>query len=241
VTQTPAGWYPDPAPEAAASPGLRYWDGTAWTAHTAPGVAGAKPAGPTTPDGERLAGWWMRVAAYVIDSVFVAIVAGIASLPAQIQMQQDLQPVMDRLSRQIEQNPDEPPDFGAYFGDYLDVMQAHAFWLLGPSVILTALYWAVFLRWRGATPGKMILGLRVRLRERAGGLPWSSIVPRMAVQFGVYWTFYVLAVATASGALFGLMIAVILIMLLDPLWATWDSKRQTLHDKLARTNVVTTR
>ena len=27
----PAAWYPDPA----GSPGLRYWDGTAWTAHTA--------------------------------------------------------------------------------------------------------------------------------------------------------------------------------------------------------------
>jgi Protein of unknown function (DUF2510) len=27
----PSGWYPDPA-----GPGLRWWDGSAWTAHTAP-------------------------------------------------------------------------------------------------------------------------------------------------------------------------------------------------------------
>lgn len=227
MTQTPAGWYPDPAPEAAASPGLRYWDGTTWTAHTAPGAAPAPASGPTTPDGERLTGWWMRVAAYVIDGVFVAIVSGVVSLPAQIQVQQDLQPVMDRLDRQIEQNPDEPPDFGAYFHDYLDVMQAHAFWLLAPGLIIGVLYWAGFLRWKGATPGKMMLGLRVRLREQAGTLPWSSIVARMAVQFGVFWAFYALAIATGSVALFVTMVPVGLLMLLDPLWATWDSKRQT--------------
>jgi uncharacterized RDD family membrane protein YckC len=30
----------------------------------------------------------------------------------------------------------------------------------------------------------------------------------------------------------------LVLWLIDPLWATWDPKRQTLHDKLARTNVV---
>ncbi len=35
----PPNWYPDPDGE-----GLRYWDGTAWTTHTAPAVAPAEPA-----------------------------------------------------------------------------------------------------------------------------------------------------------------------------------------------------
>lgn len=37
----PAGWYPDPKGE-----GLRYWDGKAWTEHTAPAAAAAEAAQP---------------------------------------------------------------------------------------------------------------------------------------------------------------------------------------------------
>lgn len=37
LPSTPTGWYPDPS-----QPGQqRYWDGTAWTTHVAPGAAGA--------------------------------------------------------------------------------------------------------------------------------------------------------------------------------------------------------
>jgi uncharacterized RDD family membrane protein YckC len=217
---------------------LRYWDGSAWTSHVTAGSTPVKPAGPTTPDGEPLAGWWWRVLAYVIDSIIVGVAGTIASVPGQMRVQHDLEPVMDRFTREIEQNPEAPPDFGAFFGDYLDVMQDHALWLLGPSVILTTLYWAVFLRWKGGTPGKLMLGMRVRLRDRAGSLPWSAILARMLVQFGVVWAAYVVAFAAGSLAVFAVAWLVIMLMLLDPLWATWDEKRQTLHDKLAGTNVV---
>lgn len=44
-SSTPAGWYPDYADRSL----QRYWDGTAWTAHTAPAVATAPPAAPTNP------------------------------------------------------------------------------------------------------------------------------------------------------------------------------------------------
>jgi len=237
VTQTPADWYPDPSD----GHRLRYWDGSAWTAHVAPSPVAAQPTGPTTPDGEPLAGWWWRVLAYVIDSIIISVVSSIVTIPAQIQMQRDFVPVMDRFERTVEQNPEAMPDLGTLFSEYLDVLQSYAFWLVAPGAILTVLYWAIFLRWKGGTPGKLMLGMRIRLRDRPGQLPWSSIVLRMALQFGVAWTVFYLAFASGSTAIYFLSMLIVLVTLLDPLWATWDSKQQTLHDKLARTNVVKTR
>jgi uncharacterized RDD family membrane protein YckC len=45
MTQIPAGWYPDPDPEAPEPRGTRYWDGQNWTEHVqpAPGQAPAAP------------------------------------------------------------------------------------------------------------------------------------------------------------------------------------------------------
>jgi uncharacterized RDD family membrane protein YckC len=237
VTQVPAGWYPDPDPAAAGRSALRYWDGSAWTSHVTADSTPVTPTGPTTPDGEPLAGWWWRVLAYVIDSITVSVVAGIASIPAQMKFQRALEPVTAEWDRRIAQNPGSV-DWGAFLSDHIDVWMQNAAWLMGPSMVLTLIYWAVFLKWKGGTPGKLMLGMRVRLRDRAGTLPWSSILGRMLVQFGVVWAAYVVAFATASFAVFLLAALVAVIMLIDPLWATWDDQRQTLHDKLAGTNVV---
>ena len=148
---------------------------------------------------------------------------------------------MDRFDRPAEQDPEAVPDVGPFLSEYLEVLQSYAFWLVAPGAILTVLYWAVFLRWKGATPGKLMLRMRIRLRDQPGQLPWSSIGLRMALQFGVAWTVYYLAFASGSAALYFLSMLVVLVTLLDPLWATWDSRRQTLHDKLAATHVVRSR
>jgi hypothetical protein len=41
----PANWYPDPE----GGPGLRYWDGTQWTEHRAPGPSEPVEEEPVTP------------------------------------------------------------------------------------------------------------------------------------------------------------------------------------------------
>lgn len=242
MTQSPAGWYPDPSPESTGVPQQRYWDGTAWTAHLAPATTPATPTGPTTPDGEPLADWWWRLLAYMIDSTIVSFAAGLASLPGYIQIQRDLLPVFERFVEEVEQNPEEPPDLMGFYADFLDAMlgavQANWFWLVVPTVLIGTAYWACFLRWKGATPGKLMLGLRVRLRDEPGTMPWWSIAARVAIQFGVSWATYAVAYASGSMALFVFAMVFLPVWLIDPLWASWDSKRQTLHDKVARTNVV---
>jgi uncharacterized RDD family membrane protein YckC len=216
---------------------LRYWDGTAWTTHVSAAPAAAVPTGPTTPDGEPLAGWWWRVLAFVVDSIIVGVAAGVGAIPGQMKLQRDLEPISAAWDREIARSPGTV-DWGKFLSDHVDVYLQNGLWLIGPSIIVTTLYWAGFLKWKGGTPGKLMLGMHVRLRDGAGPLPWSSIAARLLVQFAVSWTAFVVAFVAGSGALIALAVLVSTAMLIDPLWATWDGRRQTLHDKLAGTNVV---
>jgi uncharacterized RDD family membrane protein YckC len=258
MTQIPSGWYPDPAPPLPGQPPMvRYWDGRVWTEHVTPAVPAAPmppatpvyattPAaavtGPTTPDGERLAGWWWRALAFFIDGILVGLVSNIVSLPAQLALQEDLTQVVNDFTRELDQNPNSNPDIGAFLGDYLDALADHALWLFLPGIVLTLLYHTVMLRWKGATLGKLATGLRVRLRERPGQLSWGTVLVRVTAQYGVPYALAVLAVLSGSlagASLFGLAYAVY--FLTDNLWPTWDPKKQALHDKAARTNVVKVR
>ena len=99
------------------------------------------------------------------------------------------------------------------------------------SIVLNFIYQVGFLRWRAATPGKLMLGLRVRLREQPGPLSWDTILRRWVSQFGPN----LLSLIPVLGLVAGLYPWV------DGLWPLWDERRQALHDKFARTNVVRTR
>lgn len=93
--QAPAGWYPDPT-----VPGQqRYWDGTGWTEHTAPGPGSARPVGgerapaPTpaahdgataVPSGDRPDPWlWQSIVATVLCCLPAGIVAIVYAAQAQ--------------------------------------------------------------------------------------------------------------------------------------------------------------
>jgi uncharacterized RDD family membrane protein YckC len=237
VTQIHPGWYPDPySPQSH----LRYWSGQAWTEHVharQPHYAGPQqpyyaaqqlgPVGPTTPDGVPLSGWWLRVGAFLIDSVLVSTVVSILTLPLQLAMQLR----MDALAMEPEAGTDVMPDFGAFLGEVWQAMQPLFVWSAIAHVLVWALYSALMLRWKGATLGKMAAGIAVRLRDRPGQLPWSAILARVFVQFGVGLTAVVPLV----------YLALAWFPLLDSLWPLWDKKRQALHDKAARTNVVRVR
>lgn len=234
MSQIPAGWYPDPTAPPADPPHLRYWDGSSWTEHAAasPVQTAYAASGPTTPDGVPLSGWWWRVLAQVIDGLLILLVSLPFSLSGQVDSQRDLQRLNDRLTTNT--------DMGAWWHDYFTIMQ-HQMRSELPWLLLPLVYIVGMLLWKGATVGKLAVGLRVRLRERPGRLPVASVLLRVLVQSGIgvlpyllfglgAWT--IAAILVGPALIFGL---------LDILWPLWDKKRQALHDKLARTNVVKVR
>ena len=86
--------------------------------------------------------------------------------------------------------------------------------------------------WQQATPGKLLLGLRVRLRERPGPMPLPTVLLRWVGQFGVGRRLGLIPFVGTIGSIYSL---------LDYLWPLWDDKKQAIHDKIAKTNVVRVR
>jgi uncharacterized RDD family membrane protein YckC len=76
----------------------------------------------------------------------------------------------------------------------------------------------------------MALGIAVRLRDTPGNPPGSAVVKR----YGFYIGISLLAAIPVVGT------AISFLALLNDLWPLWDDKKQALHDKVAKTNVVRT-
>lgn len=252
MTQIPSGWYPDPTPaQPDAGPSLRWWDGAQWTEHVAvpppmtppmtppvypaypaqqypgQGYAGGKPPA-TTPDGQALAGWWQRVGAAFIDGIIVFPIAVLVGLPFLIPMTRVFADEWDTFIDEFNSGSSNPQAFDSGF-------QSEIMWYaLGYGLValaVAAVYEIGFLRWKLATPGKMALGLQVRLRERPGTMPWGTLFLRFFVK--------------KLGSIVGLIPVVGGFLqfgwLINFLWPLWDDKKQALHDKAAKTNVVRVR
>ncbi|WP_165700111.1 RDD family protein [Ornithinimicrobium ciconiae] len=169
--------------------------------------------GPVTPDGQPIASWGMRFLARILDGILIGVVS---TLLAMVIM----------------------PDF---FGDYMDWVMDPGDSLTVPSglasdllmyglmtAVLGIVYEALMLKQFGATVGKMATGLRVRLRDQDGPLSWATSVIRALVWFGPNLLSGFASLSFISG-LFGL---------LNGLWPLWDKNKQSLNDKVAKTNVV---
>jgi uncharacterized RDD family membrane protein YckC len=239
VTSQP-GWHPDPVPPQPGQPLLllRYWDGAAWTEHTAPAQPpaaaqqyAAAPAYPyavakstTTPDGVPLAGWWHRVAAYLLDALILGVLAGIIAAPWIGDIWSTYKDWFDDALRSGENGSSSSIDTAQL---QRDLARPLAF-VVGIQLAVGFCYHVGFLMWRQATPGKLLLGLRVRLRDRPGRMPLGTVTLRWVAQFAVG----ILGLIPYVGSLTGLY------SLLDALWPLWDEKKQAIHDKVAKTNVV---
>jgi uncharacterized RDD family membrane protein YckC len=173
----------------------------------------------------------MRLLAYIIDGLVVGAVGFVVGLPQQI----DVQRRIADLSRDLQGSAE--PDFDAFWHGYFAVLRDQMVWQV-PIMLLGLAYFAGMLRWKGATFGKLSVGLRVRLRSEPGRLPWSAIAIRVAILNGLGVVPVLLLAAGWWKLALLLWLPSAIFIILDLLWPLWDSKRQALHDKAARTNVV---
>ncbi|WP_369052551.1 RDD family protein [Kineococcus terrestris] len=175
-----------------------------------------------TPDGEPLAGLGARLLARIVDGVLVYTVTAVA--------------VQSQLERVFAAA-------GGFWQESLDAattggVQPSTDVLVNPNVVnavstitwallaISAVYTVLFLRFFGATPGKLLMGVRVRRWDGAGLPGWWPSIARWATRdlpsqllsvFGLAW------------------------WMLDSLWPVWDKRRQGLHDKVGGTVVVRAR
>jgi uncharacterized RDD family membrane protein YckC len=166
----------------------------------------------TTPDGQPLAGWWLRVLARLLDGLFTTLLALPLTGWFYYNYVVGFVDWSNNLASQTAAGTapilELPPS------DVLEYAMVASF--IGLAV--SAAYEVFFLRRSGATPGKKIVGISVRLRDQAGPPPLSAILGRTVCYFG----FQLVGVVT----------------LIDVLWPLWDVKKQAIHDKVVGTNVV---
>ena len=197
-----------------------------WPAYGQPGQPGQQGPGwqtpkVTTPDGVVLSGWWKRVLARFLDGLIASIVAlplTYAPMTHAVNLFVDFfRKILDDAQAGITTTAQPPAELTSL------LLQVG---LIGLAVRIV--YEVAFLTWKGATPGKMVVGISVRLRDKAGPLALVVALKRTAVQ-EVGTAFGLVPIVGSFGSLF---------TLLDGLWPLWDDKKQAIHDKAAATNVV---
>jgi len=166
----------------------------------------------TTPDGVPLSGWWLRVAARLLDGIIISLITLPFTGWFYYQYFVGYLKWVDDLSAQSAAG--SPPVFGL---PPLDIYMS-LFAAMIIQLVIYGVYEVFFLTRSGATPGKKLVGISVRLRDQAGPPPMKTALGRTACFLAMQ--------------LFNP------VYLLDVLWPLWDDKKQALHDKAAHTNVV---
>ncbi len=169
-----------------------------------PAFAPYRPGDAAVIVGRQYAGFWLRFVALFIDGIILGVVGQIVGSLVQAVV------FPDSLSRltQMRENPEAvDPAMVAFIFQMMGVM-------LLVGTVLGILYDVIFIRRFAATPGKMVVGVRI---ERADGSP--------------------LSVGRILGRYFGRMLSGF-VMCVGYLMAAFDDQKRALHDYLCDTRVV---
>jgi uncharacterized RDD family membrane protein YckC len=172
--------------------------------------------GPRTDDGVPLSGWWWRVLATLLDYVVLSLLGVVYGnfLP-------DYSTGLNRwLQDYLEVASSGSGNFPSFTDPQYGLTGSLLIYAL-VSLLLAVIYATLMLTFKGATIGMLACQLRVvptgRGRAQAG-LPFGKAVLRCAA-------YQVLGYIPLLG-------------IINWLFPLWDKKRQTLHDKIAGTQVV---
>ena len=176
----------------------------------------------TTPDGVVLSGWWKRVLARVVDYIIIWIVALPFTFAPLGRAGSAAWDYFEKVVAAAEAGSSTlPPQPTTELAG--PILQASL-----TVLVLYLVYEIAFLTRTGATIGKRVAGISVRLRDKPGPPPLAAVLKRTAVKEG--------------GAVVGLVpvlgIFGSLFSLINVLWPLWDDKKQAIHDKAGATNVV---
>ena len=175
----------------------------------------------TTPDGVVLSGWWKRVLAQIIDNIVVSIVALPLTFAPMKQAVNVLQDYFQQVANAVNAGSSTMPTLP-------DSLSGPILQISVTVLILNLVYEIAFLTRTGATPGKRVAGISVRLRDKPGPPTLDVVLKRTAVKQGGD----VVGLVRVLG-FFGSLFRTV-----DVLWPLWDVKKQAIHDKAASTNVV---
>jgi uncharacterized RDD family membrane protein YckC len=206
------GWQQNPQFPGTPQPG-------GWNVPSYPGMHQV----PSTPDGQPLASFWQRVGAFVLDWLIQSVIAGILGSVFLLRAFADYFDQFSSMMSTVEEGG--RPDFTAVM-DSIDTTQLLYFNVIAIAVFVV--YQFFFLTRSGQTPGKMAVGISVRLRERPGVPSGAVVLRRLALPVALF----VLQLVPLIGTLAQLA------RLLDLVWPAWDGSKQALHDKVGATNVV---
>jgi uncharacterized RDD family membrane protein YckC len=102
---------------------------------------------------------------------------------------------------------------GVFVGVLAYFFPSPAIWL-APGIVVSIVYWLGFWVWRGQTPGKMAVGIKV-IRTDSSPVKWHSAICRCLG--------YIVTVVT---------------LFIGFIWVAFDSHKQGVQDKIADTYVV---